>query len=619
MLLIAARVLAQPLITPGGVVNAASYNTSNTSASSGGGIAQGSIFSIFGTGLGPPAPGAEASRFPLETSLGGVQVRLSTGSGLNLPSAIPLFVSASQINAILPSTTPVGLVLVSVGYNGRTSPSEAVKVVRSSFGIFTHNSAGAGPAIVQNFVPGAGLPPLNSTSTAATPGQTVILWGTGLGPITGADNVVPTPASGGEPLELTLAGRPVVVDYQGRSGCCAGADQINFRVPAEAPTGCAVPLSVKVQNGVYSNIAVLAIAQEPGPCRDPLNALGGTGRWGQVSLSRTLLEAVGPGPPATMDEAEAVFGQAPPPARYPPPGFCGSAAPVTAATLAAGPELMLAGPQGNRSVPRDGLGRYVLNSPSGGPLFLGPGPYVISGSGGSDVGPFRASLTAGPPLNWNLTAGDRSTGITLRWSGGAGSEIVVISGSRFLCTASVAAGSFTLGPAMLANLPAADGILSVGSVAQTAFTASGLDGGALTYTQATSRRSFFGEPALAASPVRLPNGRMILAELAITGAEQQRGLMQRPALDPDRGMLFLYDRPQSLSFWMYRTLIPLDILWTDQNRRVLFISANTPPCRSEDSRQCPTYGPREAAQYVLELAAGVAADQGLRVGDRLDW
>jgi hypothetical protein len=107
--------------------------------------------------------------------------------------------------------------------------------------------------------------------------------------------------------------------------------------------------------------------------------------------------------------------------------------------------------------------------------------------------------------------------------------------------------------------------------------------------------------------------------LALTGAEQQRGLMQRTELSAGRGMLFLFDRSQTLGFWMFGTLIPLDIIWTDPSRRIVFISANTPPCRSADPAGCPVYGPAGPAQFVLEIGGGEAARLGLRLGDRLDW
>ena len=69
-----------------------------------------------------------------------------------------------------------------------------VQVVSSSFGIFTANSAGDGPGILQNFVDASTLP-INSLQTSAKAGTTIILWGTGLGPVSFPDNVLPVPGN----------------------------------------------------------------------------------------------------------------------------------------------------------------------------------------------------------------------------------------------------------------------------------------------------------------------------------------------------------------------------------------------------------------------------------------
>src|SRR5215470_4226874 len=99
--------LAQaPAINYRGVVNAASIMPQGLP---GGGIAQGSIFTIFGRSLGPATPVA-ASGFPLSTTLSGISIKVFQGA--KSVDALPLFVSASQINAVMPSNTPLGMVSV---------------------------------------------------------------------------------------------------------------------------------------------------------------------------------------------------------------------------------------------------------------------------------------------------------------------------------------------------------------------------------------------------------------------------------------------------------------------------------------------------------------------------
>src|SRR5215470_4589296 len=94
--------LAQPLIYQKGVVNTASVMAPDLP---GGAIAQGSIFSIYGTGLGP-ATGVKVNAFPLQNTFQGVSI--SVFQGTTTVNALPIYVSATQINAVMPSNAPRG-------------------------------------------------------------------------------------------------------------------------------------------------------------------------------------------------------------------------------------------------------------------------------------------------------------------------------------------------------------------------------------------------------------------------------------------------------------------------------------------------------------------------------
>jgi hypothetical protein len=107
------------------------------------------------------------------------------------------------------------------------------------------------------------------------------------------------------------------------------------------------------------------------------------------------------------------------------------------------------------------------------------------------------------------------------------------------------------------------------------------------------------------------------AELAATLETRTRGLMERPSLPADQGMLFIFEVAQPLSFWMFKTLIPLDIIFADAKRRITSIYASVPPCRPP--LRCPTYTSQGFAQYVLELNAGMVAKAGIGIGDELRW
>jgi uncharacterized protein len=115
-------------------------------------------------------------------------------------------------------------------------------------------------------------------------------------------------------------------------------------------------------------------------------------------------------------------------------------------------------------------------------------------------------------------------------------------------------------------------------------------------------------------------GAMLLAvdaELATTPETRTHGLMERPSLPADQGMLFIFEAVQPLSFWMFNTMIPLDIIFADAQRHITSIYAAVPPCRPPS--RCPTYPSRGLAQFVLELNAGTAAKAGIDIGDILRW
>ncbi len=103
-----------------------------------------------------------------------------------------------------------------------------------------------------------------------------------------------------------------------------------------------------------------------------------------------------------------------------------------------------------------------------------------------------------------------------------------------------------------------------------------------------------------ADHVWLHDGEAIIrAEIAADDASRMRGLMYRPWLAPGTGMLFLFDPPQHVSFWMKNTLIPLDIRYYDAAGRLVAYHLAT-PCLSEP---CAHYPGRGRVAYVLETRA----------------
>lgn len=112
-------------------------------------------------------------------------------------------------------------------------------------------------------------------------------------------------------------------------------------------------------------------------------------------------------------------------------------------------------------------------------------------------------------------------------------------------------------------------------------------------------------------PIRVGE-RTLRLQLAVTGMEMQRGLMERPALDPDEGMLFVYRRPQVMSFYMRNTPLPLDIGFFDPEGRLREHYPLHPfdenPVRSRDER----------LQFALEVRQGWFRENQVRPGAALD-
>ncbi len=120
-----------------------------------------------------------------------------------------------------------------------------------------------------------------------------------------------------------------------------------------------------------------------------------------------------------------------------------------------------------------------------------------------------------------------------------------------------------------------------------------------------------GRPLEALSVITASGTHDFLVEIADDDAERQRGLMFRPPLEADRGMLFQFDVAEEQGFWMKNTPSSLDILYIDPTGRIVSIARHTTPY-SEVA--LPSNGP---ANGVLELRAGRADEIGAKPGDKV--
>lgn len=533
-LLLASALAAQPLLYYRSAANAAS---SMPQILPGGGIAQGSVFSVQGSGLGPTTA-IEPPGYPLAPSLGGTTISIIEGT--RSLTAYPIYVSSNEIVAIMPSSAPIGMSSIVVTANGSRSNPLPVLIVDDSFGIFSMNGDGVGPAVLQN-----SSEHVNSPVLAAAPGQPVTLFGTGLGGINAPDN---TPLVSGTslttPVEVFVGGQSATVSYSGRASCCAGVDEIKFTVPANAPLGCWVPVYVRTSGTIVSNVATMAVQKNGGTCSDTANPFshvivsgGTTGAF--VAVRATTHEDVGTITPvdvATDFQASTFYSQKSAPYAFnsgmslPPPGTC-TAYTVAGDLLSGNVELpafapngsalnggpiTLTGPNGSAattvsafsSLPQFLLGYFggtIAGTTISGGLALNPGTYQVSGNG-SGIGAFKATLKVPAPITWtgedSLATVDRSQPLTVAWSGGSATDRVGLVGfgvdlpgnatSMFVCIAQSGASSITVSPAILANLPATRAnplqsedvlyLISVPGSAAVPITATGLTAGAALFT-----------------------------------------------------------------------------------------------------------------------------------------
>jgi minor extracellular serine protease Vpr len=245
---------AMPQVNTGGTVSAASYHSA-------GGVAPGSIVSIFGIALSS-VPVASASQAPLPTSLGGTTATFSgnLGGGRTQSVQLPLFYSSSsQVNAQIPfEALPGTTATLALSVDGQASTPITLQITSYNPGLFSRTQDGAGPGAILHSSSGVPV----SADAPAQPGETVSLYATGLGavnngPATGAAATAsPLSKTQATPL-VTIGGLPAVVTYSGLAPGFVGLYQVNVTVP----TGLATGDNTVVLNmgGASSNTVTLSV------------------------------------------------------------------------------------------------------------------------------------------------------------------------------------------------------------------------------------------------------------------------------------------------------------------------------------------------------------------------
>lgn len=472
------------------ILNSASYMSPGMPAA---GIAQGSIFAVFGSGFGPSDSFSQATGYPLSTNLGGVTVQVTVG-GTTVNALMLGVYYGYQINALLPSSTPAGSGTLTVGYGGQAS-SGPIQIAPTAFGLYTANSEGDGQASATDASGNA-----NSIINTVHPGDTVSLWGTGLGPVSWDETQPPTAADLANSLPVStqvyVGNTSVAAGYHGRASCCSGLDRIDFVLPAGIE-GCYIPVAVQAA-GIMSNIATIAVSSSGNTCGDsPLGqdlvnklASGQTVNFGYIRLEGGAYIGGDGGfgtfnqfTPATVTRASYA----------PTAGYCVavdesyrsaflingglSLTDLTPAYfgLDAGSGISVHGPVGGATVPQIYGGlyyNYSLGNNGARFLWASPPAYVVSnGTGGTNVAAFSTSINVSGSASmftniFRFGTIPLNSDLTVKWDASAFSQpngLATIGAVSFnegylnavllQCTAPVAAGQFTIPKWVLSQLP----------------------------------------------------------------------------------------------------------------------------------------------------------------------
>ena len=488
------------------------------------GIAPSALFFIQGTALSNTTTALLSSAAPgLATTVSGVTVSVtSNGTTLQCPL---YYLSPTQVDAVLPGTTPTGNATIKVANNGGTSAAFPIVVVQSGFGILSYNGSLAAAYDANNAI--------ITSSNAANPNQVIVLWGSGVG-YDSADDDKLYPQQQDNlpniPMHAYVGGVEAAIAYRGRSQF-PGVDQVVLTIPGSVPTGCYVSLAI-VSGNIVSNSVTIPIAASGRTCSDSNTTLtpdvfqslaGKTSiKLGILSVGQaTLIEGATTkteGSVGGVFESLAGFATSSS-GRQVSIGSCLVLPPTTSGSstgtftgLDAGASIAVTGPAGSvtlsslAALSPAGLGIYGLTSGTVPDTFLpsSGGTFTFdNGSGGKDVQHFNAVLTLPAGLSWTnasqIASINRSQGVNVTWTGGAAGSYVEITGGStatiggqsttvaFLCMAPVAAGQFTVPAPVLLSLPAGSGTLSLGDYSNiNLFTAPGIDLGMLSgYNTAT--------------------------------------------------------------------------------------------------------------------------------------
>jgi len=482
------------------------------------GIAPGSLFIIYGTGMSDPGnPVLHNLATPLPTTSNHTSIAVTVNGITTNPGMY--YTSPGQIAAVLPSSTPTGNGTITVTYNGTPSAPAPILVTASAFGADTlPGSVNGVTATDANYN-------LITPTASASPGQTIVIWGSGLGADKKNDDLTyPLHQDNLNDATVYIGGVKANVVYAGRSQF-PGVDQINVvvpelgaalaaaSVPGEAVAhassgfqgGCGISVAV-VANNIVSNFVTLPVNPGGGVCSDP--AFGTTGTSGsggsgtrrdgyvEVSLANIPSSDLGSdrfdakprAQTTTLNTASAAFTSTTGSATvgstvslgncivFYPGELTGN---ETVTYLDAGASIGLSGGGLSTQIPKEtAVGSYAAQLTS--TLTAGTS-YTFKGPGGKDVGSFTVSITFPTLLDWtnenSITTVTEAQGQLITWTGGEPGTYIFIGGSSsttgipavsitFFCYVPVEDQQFTIPSYVLQTLPKGKGTLGMSNSAK---------------------------------------------------------------------------------------------------------------------------------------------------------
>jgi uncharacterized protein (TIGR03437 family) len=518
--------LAAPKITTPGARHAAGYSSA---------VPQGARFVVIGKDLGPQEAVANDA-YPLQTSLGGVSVKVTVGDAV--VDAWVLQAGPASVVALLPSNVPAGTGTVKLTYNDESAET-AIRVVAKSVGLYSTIGLAA-QGIGQAAAKGADDMPV-ALNMPARPGQIVRLRASGFGPAAaGVDESAGSAAQDFDTGFEVRVGSAIATVQSAKRTDVAGTDEIAIEVPASAPRGCYVPLAVKVGDQ-WSNFVTLPVSDDAvcTSTRFGASTIDNLAAAGEVSTGDATLSRFAVSAQQGEFVTDSISGSF---SRYKfealansgngldmPLGSCvvlkledfgdtsGLDTTASATPLSAG-RLTLTGPKGTKSIANVKgdfsleLGQGInIPLPPGVPslpglpssLYIDPGTYTLTGEGGDDVGPFSVQLPLNP-VQWtnqsSFTTVPRSSDATLTWTGGGANDYIMVLGiatdakakssATFICIGKASDRRLVVPSYILSNLPATTGeadTITLTSVSEPkTFSARGLDLGAFSALRATA-------------------------------------------------------------------------------------------------------------------------------------